>query len=61
MQKVLLTVLALFISATAYAQSTEPRDFRGMEWDSHYSAIPGLVKQFSRDEKKTCSNDQVKI
>ena len=51
MQKILFTVLALFFSATVYAQSTEPRDFRGMEWDSHYSAIPGLVKQFSRDEK----------
>jgi len=51
MQKILFTVLALLFSATVYAQSTEPRDFRGMEWDSHYSAIPGLVKQFSRDEK----------
>jgi len=51
MQKILFTVLTLFFSATVYAQSTEPRDFRGIEWDSHYSAIPGLVKQFSRDEK----------
>jgi len=27
MQKILFTVLALLFSATAYAQSTEPRDF----------------------------------
>ena len=51
MRRISFTVIALLFSATVYAQSTEPRDFRGMEWDSHYSAIPGLVKQFSRDEK----------
>jgi len=46
-------VTILLASNVCFAQvkSTEPRDFRGMEWDTHFSAIPGMVKQFSKDEK----------
>uniref|UniRef100_I2Q6H2 DUF306 domain-containing protein n=1 Tax=Desulfovibrio sp. U5L TaxID=596152 RepID=I2Q6H2_9BACT len=50
-----LTLSALFtliLSTTSFAQrSTEPLDFRGIEWDTYYSAIPGMTKKYSKDEK----------
>ncbi len=49
---VILAASLLFLSSTSFAQrSTEPLDFRGIEWDTYYSAIPGMKKQYSKDEK----------
>uniref|UniRef100_I2Q6J7 DUF306 domain-containing protein n=1 Tax=Desulfovibrio sp. U5L TaxID=596152 RepID=I2Q6J7_9BACT len=49
---VILAASLLFLSSTSFAQrSTEPLDFRGIEWDTHYSAIPGMTKKYSKDEK----------
>lgn len=49
---VILVASLLMLSSPCFAQrSTEPLDFRGIEWDTHYSAIPGMTKQYSKDEK----------
>lgn len=51
-KKSLIIVAFLIVPFPCLAQrSTEPLNFRGIEWDTHYSAIPGMTKQFSRDEK----------
>lgn len=47
-----LCIFAVLLPLNCFAQrSTEPRDFRGIEWDTYYSAVPGMVKQYSKDEK----------
>jgi hypothetical protein len=48
----LVPAILVMLSTSSFAQrSTEPLDFRGIEWDTHYSAIPGMTKQYSKDEK----------
>ena len=53
MNRVAVCVLILLVvPLPCFAQrSTEPLNFRGIEWDTYYSAIPGMTKQYSRDEK----------
>ena len=53
MSKFIIIIIFLFMTCNlSYGQrSKEPLDFRGIEWDTYYSAIPGMTKQFSRNEK----------
>ena len=45
-------LILLVLPLPCFAQrSTEPLNFRGIEWDTYYSAIPGMTKQYARDEK----------
>ena len=53
MKKIIFVCLLLATSSSmAYAQrSREPLNFRGIEWDTYYSAIPGMRKVYSKNEK----------
>lgn len=49
---VVFFILLLSLSAPCAAQkSSEPLDFRGIEWDTHYSAVKGMQKTGSLNEK----------
>lgn len=48
----ILASLLLATQSSSFAQkSTEPLDFRGIEWDTHYSAVRGMQKTGSKNEK----------
>lgn len=52
MRKYTSLLLFMSLTSTCFGQpSKEPRDFRGMEWDTHYAAVPGMVKSGARNEK----------
>ena len=49
---IILASLLLATQSSSFAQkSTEPLDFRGIEWDTHYSAVRGMQKTGSKNEK----------